>query len=66
MVDLVLQGNGEKAVGFDLYFFFSFVDGGDLNLCGAAHFRGKIDDAQAALLPDDAPSARVMTGLMSL
>lgn len=45
MVDLVLQGNGEKSLGFDLYFFFVFVKGGDLDLCGPTHFRGKIDDA---------------------
>ena len=45
VIDLVLQGNGEKAVGFDLYFFFVFVEGGHLDPYRPAHFRGKIDDA---------------------
>src|SRR5437773_294351 len=55
MIDLVLQGDGKKSFGCNLDFFFMFIESDDFHLRGATHFRGKVDDAKASLLPDDFP-----------
>jgi hypothetical protein len=55
VIDLVLQGYGEKALRFHPNILLFFIEADDLHAGGSFDLHGKLDDAQASLFPNYLP-----------
>ena len=52
MIDLMLKRNSQQTFGLDLLLIATFVESYDLHLFSTAYLSGEIDNAQAALFPN--------------